>query len=101
MRELEALGEISLSNVVYFDMTNEQAVEFAAALRATATALDGQYSDSAAKPRGACQGARWNQERKQSEDIYSTFEEAIATIREAAHWYEEVGSLGFGVHAWC
>jgi hypothetical protein len=31
---------------------------------------------------------------------YSTFEEALAWIREAARWYEKVGHLGFGVHAW-
>ncbi len=33
-------------------------------------------------------------------DRYSTFEEALASIREAADWYGLVGTLGYGVYAW-
>ena len=29
-----------------------------------------------------------------------TFAEGVATIREAARWYEKVSTLGFGVDAW-
>jgi hypothetical protein len=31
---------------------------------------------------------------------FSTFEDALATIREAARWYEKIGAAGFGVEAW-
>jgi hypothetical protein len=30
---------------------------------------------------------------------YSTFDEAIGAIREAARWYEKVAGMGYGVHA--
>ncbi len=33
-------------------------------------------------------------------DRYSTFEEALASIRQAADWYGLVGTLGYGVYAW-
>ena len=53
------------------------------------------------KPKGAGWNGKWNaKEQRWDWQDYSTFEQAIASIREAAVWYEKVGGLGYGVWAW-
>lgn len=100
-RELEALGETDLSNAMYSDMTCEEAAIFSARLRATADLLEFRNKDIAKKPRGAGWDGTLNAEKNGWDwTAYSTFEEALASIRQAARWYEAVGRLGFGVHAW-
>ncbi len=99
--ELEALGEDDLSGRMLEDMTAEEALAFADELVAVATRLEAQYAGLSVKPRGTGWNGRWNDERKEWVwGKYSTFEEALASIREAARWYEKVGRLGYGVHAW-
>jgi hypothetical protein len=99
--ELDALGEVDLAGAMYSDMTCERAREFAQELRAAADALEQRYATTADKPHGAGWNGTWNAERKEWDwQTYSTFEEALARIREAARWYEEIGSLGYGVDAW-
>jgi hypothetical protein len=99
--ELEALGEISLSEAMYGDMTAEEAENFARKLRAAAERLEVEYAGKADKPKGAGWNGQWDKEKQKIEwQKYSTFEDALTSIREAARWYEKVASLGFGVRAW-
>ncbi|MBN2561766.1 MAG: hypothetical protein JXQ75_12630 [Phycisphaerae bacterium] len=99
--ELEALGENRLSERMYEDMSAEEAEEFAEELRGAGDRLERENAGKADKPKGAGWNGIWNNRKKEWEyQTYSTFEEALATIREAARWYEKVAKLGYGVHAW-
>jgi hypothetical protein len=99
--ELEALGEISLAEGMYGEMTAEEAENFAHKLRDAADRLEAKHAGKSDKPKGAGWNGEWNAEKKKWEyHDHSTFEDAISAIREAARWYEKVAQLGFGVHAW-
>jgi hypothetical protein len=100
-RELEALGLLHLSARMYKDMSAEKAVEFSKDLRLAIARLEVQHADKTERPRGAGWNGRMNAKTKGVEyQTYSTFEEALDVIREAACWYEKIAGLGFGVHAW-
>jgi len=99
--ELEALGEISLAEGMYGDMTAEEAEKFAHKLRDAADRLERKHQRKAQKTKGAGWNGIWNAKTKSWEyQEYSTFAEALLAIREAGRWYEKVASLGYGVHAW-
>lgn len=101
--ELAALGETELSDAMYSNMTCEAALEFALRLRACADRLQRTYVHPTDKPHGAdWGGCRRNPTTGALEEYhdYTTFEDALARIREAARWYEKIGLLGFGVDAW-
>ena len=99
-RELEAYGETMLSGRMYKNMCAEDAIVFADELRAAADALEGGVSSTTEKPKGAGYNGEWNaKEQRWDWQGFSTFEEALGSIREAAAWYEKVGSLGYGVWA--
>jgi hypothetical protein len=99
-RELAALGESKVSERMFEDMSAEEAIEFADELRAAADRREESALNNK-KPSGAGWNGVWNEkaERWDWQD-YSTFEQALDSIREAAAWYEKVGSLGYGVWAW-
>jgi hypothetical protein len=100
-RELEALGVPHLAARMYKDMSAEDAAEFSKELRVAVARLEIQHTSKTERPKGAGWNGLWNAKSKSWEyQEYSTFEEALATIREAARWYEKVAGLGFGVHAW-
>jgi len=100
-RELEALGERALEARMYSDMTAEEALNFAEELRREADRLEAKHQHDAERPKGAGWNGIWNESTKTCEwQSRSTFEKALAEIRLAARWYEKVGSLGYGVHAW-
>jgi len=99
--ELEALGETDLAEGMYRDMTHEEAAHFATELEAAADRLEQTHAADAEKPKGA----GWNliYDKKQGTWVttkFSTFDEALTAIRQAASWYRKVADLGFGVHAW-
>lgn len=99
--ELDALGEDNLCERMYQDMTAAEALAFASELGAAATRLEVQHRDPGVAPRGAGFNGIWDEATKAWVwQGYSTFDDAIATIREGARWYEKVARLGFGVHAW-
>jgi hypothetical protein len=99
--ELEALGESHLAAAMFSDMVCTQAEDFARDLREAADRLEREYEGQSNKPKGAGWNGIWNKQKKGWEYLtYSTFEEALARIREAARWYEKVAGLGYGVHAW-
>jgi hypothetical protein len=99
-RELEAYGETTLSGRMYKNMCAEDAIVFAYELRAAADALEESESSTTEKPKGAGYNGEWNaKEQRWDWQGFSTFEEALYSIREAAAWYEKVGSLGYGVWA--
>jgi hypothetical protein len=86
---------------MYKDMSAEKAAEFSKELRLAVARLEVQHASKTERPRGAGWNGRMNAKTKGVEyQTYSTFEEALAAIREAARWYEKVAGLGFGVHAW-
>ena len=100
-RELEALGEHRLAEAIYRDMTCAKVEVFAKKLREAADRLECRHAGQPTKPTGAGWNGLWVAKKKEWEwQSHSTFEEALAAIREAARWYEKVASLGFGVHAW-
>ena len=99
-RELAALGETKVSERMYEDMLAEEAIVFAEELRAAADRLEESARGSTDKPKGAGWNGEWDAKgEKWDWQDYSTFEEALDSIREAAAWYEKVGSLGYGVRA--
>ena len=99
--ELQALGETMLAMRMYDDMRADEAIDFAKELRVAADRLEENARDRAKKPKGAGWNGKWNaKEQRWDWQDYSTFEQAIASIREAAVWYEKVGGLGYGVWAW-
>ena len=101
VKSLDALGEVELAERMYSDMTCEEALAFAHTLRAAANHLDKQYRRSPTKPKGAAWNGTWDAEKKEWVfETTSTFPEALATVREAADWFETVGEAGFGVIAW-
>ena len=100
-RELEALGNEDLPRLMRDSMSAEQAIDLSVALKTYADAQEREHRGSARKPKGAGWHGYWAKKRRAwIWTSYSTFEEALASIREAARWYEKVGRLGFGVQAW-
>lgn len=100
-RELSALHEDDLGERMYTNMSADEAISFARALLDAALRLEAKYADRSPKPKGAGWNGTWDLKRGVNVwATYSTFEEALASIREAAVWYEKVGKLGYGVHAW-
>jgi hypothetical protein len=86
---------------MFGDMSPEEAVAFADELRVAADSLEHEYANASEKPKGAECAGHFNVEKGHWEGVeYFTFEQALASIRQAARWYEKVGTLGYGVHAW-
>lgn len=99
--ELEALGENNLADRMHEDMTAEEALAFADELVAAAGRLEGLHAGQPDKPKGAGWNGTWDSKKKDwVYRDYSTFEQALDSIREAARWFEKVGKFGYGVHAW-
>ncbi len=98
---LKALHEDPIAAEMYTDMTAARALVFATMLRRSADDLETKYAGHDPKPEGFSYGG--------SIEITTgaftpwprpSFEEALASIREAARWYDKVGRMGFDVHAW-
>lgn len=99
--ELDAFGERAVAARMFEHMSAETALAFARTLRQAADRIEAKHANDNPKPRGAGQVLRLNAETGESSyDRYSTFEEALAFIRQAADWYGLVASLGYGVYAW-
>ena len=99
--ELLALGEIDLCGRMYQDMTVETTLAFAEGLVRAADRLEAIQRDPDHPLPGA--GANGNGDVTTKEVIWqsdSTFDESLASIREAARWYAKVGTMGYGVHVW-
>ena len=100
-RELEALGEHELADRVYADMTHEEALAFAQELRDAVERLERAHGSKKRKPKGAGFNGHFDRDKRGVVwSKYSTFEEALAAIRQAIAWYEKTSTLGFGVDAW-
>ena len=98
---LYALGALDVCGLLHEDLDADRTLHVAARLRGAADHLEQRYEGQSEKPSGASFGGKIIAET--GEFIpwpQPSFEEAIASIREAADWYEKVGRLGFGVHAW-
>lgn len=99
--ELDAFGENAVAARMFEHMTAEAALAFAQTIRRAADRIEAQRANDNPKPRGAGQVLMLNAETGDIRyDRYSTFEEALASIRQAADWYGLVGTLGYGVYAW-
>jgi hypothetical protein len=86
---------------MYEDMTAEEALSFADELRAAADRLEQQHANDNPKPHGVGTDGRYDEEKREYVwTKFSTFEQALARIRQAAAWYEKVARLGYGVHTW-
>ncbi len=99
--ELRALGNENLADRVRNDMTAEEALSFAEELRRFADEQEKLFSGKEPKPRGAWWKAMSiDRGNVRISEGYATFEQALATIRNAAGWFEKTGRLGFGVGTW-
>ena len=98
-RELDAVGEGGLSKRMYQDMTHREASTFGEELRAAADRLQARFAGT--PEHGDAERSR-SQDKDENEQIHGrvTIDHALAEIRAAARWYERVGKLGFGTHAW-
>jgi hypothetical protein len=99
-RELQALGEMELSDRMYKDMTAEEASSFSDELWDTAKRIEKEARRKLRKPKDES----WNGSRKVPVKnwVYRderAFEEAIDSLLQAASWYEELGDRGYGVGA--
>lgn len=98
---LDAFDEKALHRLMHVDLHDEQALALAKELRKAADRLEQRYAGQTDKPKGYSAGGTIDAATgKITPWPRPSFEEAIASIREAADWYEKVGRLGFGVHAW-
>lgn len=98
---LDALGEHDAYARMHEDMGAAEALRFAATLRETAGRLEQRQARQAEKPKGTrCGGVVGADSGEFTPWPAPPFEEALASIRQAADWYEKVARLGFGVHAW-
>lgn len=87
-----------LATFMDYPMTDEQALLFAEDLRRAMDRLEARYHDVLCKPEGASNNVYWH--KSKTELVWkrrSTFEEAVAAVRQAATWFELVGRLGYGV----
>lgn len=99
--ELEALREHVLSERMFDDMDAGEAMDFGVRLGKAADDLERRHASKRCKPKGAWCNGTWNRRKeKWVNKQYSSFEQAIASIREAAQWYSAVGRMGCSVHAW-
>jgi hypothetical protein len=98
---LHALGEYGALALLHEDGDADHALRVADRLRDTANHLEQKYAGLSQKPSGGYYGGRINGDTGEFTPWpQPSFEEAIASIRQAADWYEKVARLGFGVHAW-
>jgi len=98
---LEAFGEKALRDLMYVDLPEEQCFALAKELRRAADRLEQRYEHQTDKPEGMSKGGMIDAKTgKITPWPRPSFEEAVASIREAADWYEKVSRLGFGAHAW-
>lgn len=98
---LHALGETDACEFMHEDMNATRALRTATRLRDAADRLEQRYAGQPNKPSGGYYGGKLNADTGEFTPWpQPSFEEAIASIRQAADWYEKVGRLGFGVHAW-
>ena len=89
---LNALGMSRLFVQMAQSQDAEQAVQYARELHSATSELERRYWNRRRRPKGA------RPERSRGLPRCS-FEDALASIRQAADWYEKVGRLGFGVTA--
>lgn len=98
---LGALGELDLVHAMHTDMTMREGNRFATRLRDTADRIEQRYAGQMDKLVELASGGTIDARTgKLIPWPRPSFEEAIASIREAADWYDKVAFLGFDVHAW-
>ncbi len=95
--ELVALGVKRVAKRMEKPMTQAQARRFVTTLLRAAGRLHQRYAKADEKPKGAGWELRWDQRQRQwVYGRYSTFDEALATIRRTAAWYSAIAD-GSGV----
>lgn len=98
--DLNALGEGDFVHRMYRDMAAEEARVFADELCTAAARLEQQHSNNISKSQGAGYNGHYDKKKRATLwTNYTAFEQALASVREAARWYEKVAKLGYGVHA--
>lgn len=96
---LEALGEPSTAARMRGALGNLEVLTFAEELLRVAEKLEEQYRQVEAKPKPYRRGQRPMKQQEVSVGwvYFSTLEEAIAGIRDAAAWYQAVGGVNCSV----
>ena len=100
VESLDALGEAELASFLDKDLLAETTPFLVSSLRAVARRFERTYRDGWELLKDARLGKRINPATGAITPWPDpAFEAAMASIRQAADWYEKVGRLGFDVHA--
>ena len=98
---LASFGYATLATLLKMELTAEMLPDIAQELRRAADALEERYvkpMDTYADPRLG--GITDRVPERFNPWFRPAFEKALASIRDAADWYEKVGNLGFDVDVW-
>lgn len=101
VKALYEFGKVELIKALRKDLDADDAVALARDLRRCADLLDRRY----VPPKDTEDGTQTGGVMNPATGVFTpwtplAFETALASIRQAADWYEKVGKLGFGVHVW-
>ena len=97
---LVTFGHDALAKLLQMGMASEKLPYIAKELRRAADSLRGQYVEFVDDLGARRAGVRKLVHAAVSARLRAGFEEALASMRKAADWYEKVGRLGFGVEVW-
>lgn len=98
-KNLLALDQDGLANDMEDDLSCEHAVRLGLRIHAWLKIAEEHYRNGERTPQGRVTAVSVDDENGVRPVAYATFEHAIASIRIAACWYEEVGRRGYGVKA--
>ncbi len=94
-------GKLGLAKLLTEDLSVSSTLVVAGELRRSAEWANGRYEEPTDEPDTSETGGFTNLATGEFiPRVRFEFDEALALIRQAADWYEKVGKLGFGVHAW-
>lgn len=100
-KSLTTFGHVALSNLLHMELEAEKLPDVAKELRRAASDADERYvrpMDTFDDPQRG--GITADVKERFNPCLRPAFEEALASIRHAADWYEKVGRLGFDVEVW-
>lgn len=100
-KHLVTLGNVTLAELLHMELVTEKLPYVAKELRRTADAFDERYvqpMDTYDDP--VLGGITDTVKERFNSCLRPAFEAALASIRQAADWYEKIGRLGFDVGVW-
>lgn len=99
VEHLEAFGETDAANLMHANFAVGGARAFSSTLRSAAIRIEQRFANRKDKSKGVTRADGSDIETETASSTQPSTEEAVASIRQAADWYQKVGRLGFGVYA--